>query len=348
MTHLNLHWRTRGYAAAFLAVGLLLATAQAKGGWKLEWSDEFNGTALDESTWNVETAGAGKYNGEQQEYTAGHDQANSNIFVKNGVLSIVAKNSGKITSGRMNSQNKKSFTHGRMEARMRLPISMGMWPAFWMLGTNGGWPSCGELDIMEGKGRLPQWTSGSYHYTNYDVFNQYTLPTGNVHDAFHTYAAEWSTDSIRWIIDNVTFGTLTKAQQSNLPWDKPFYFIFNLAVGGNFDGNSNGTTVYPESLIVDYVRVSTWDPNVAVLQPPLPVRKIVPTICSAGAEITVSLAREERCELSVAAVNGKTLCRRTFVGKTLALSTRSFAPGVYCVTATTGADAATQRIVISR
>jgi beta-glucanase (GH16 family) len=319
---------------AFLAVGLFMANAMAGGGWTLFWSDEFDSTALNESNWSLDPTN-NPDNGEQEHYTSGHDQANSNIFVKNGCLNIVARNNGGITSGRLNTQNKRNFMHGRMEARMRLPISQGMWPAFWMLGSNFssvGWPACGELDIMEGRGRLPNWTSGSYHFPGFDVFNQYTLPNGNVHDSFHSYAVEWTTDTIRWFCDSVKFGTISRASNPGLPFDKEFWFILNLAVGGNFDGASNATTIFPESLLVDYVRVYHWNPNVAteVSAPQRSAARAAFTF--AGNTVSVALPSFQPYSLELFSLNGARVLHTAGVAESFSFSTSNLAPGVYCAT----------------
>ncbi len=335
------------FAALLMAAILTNATA---GGWKLFWSDEFDSTALNESNWTVDPSN-NPDNGEQEHYTSGHDQANSNIFVKNGCLIIVANNNGGITSGRLNTENKRNFVYGRMEARMRLPITQGMWPAFWMLGSNFssvGWPACGELDIMEGRGRLANWTSGSYHFPGFDVFNQYTLPTGNVHDSFHIYAVEWNTDSIRWFCDSVNFGTLCRTSDPNLPFDNEFWFIFNLAVGGNFDGNSDNTTIFPESLIVDYLRVYHWDQSMNVGAPD--VRRSLPgaAITNLGTRLSVELPREQVYSAEVVAVNGETVFYRKDFARSFFIPTASLATGVYFVNIRGTFGQLSNRIVVRR
>jgi beta-glucanase (GH16 family) len=310
---------------------VVLSNAIAAGGWKVYWSDEFDSTALNESNWSVQ-ATDNPPNAEQEHYTSGHDQSGSNVFVKNGHLILEARSASEITSGKIVSSGKKTFEYGRMEARMRLPLTQGMWPAFWMLGVGGGWPQCGELDIMEGKGRLPNWTSGSFHYTNFDVFNQYTLPTGNVHDSFHVYAAEWSTDSIRWYFDNVNFGTLTKAQNANLPLDKQYYFILNLAVGGNFDGNMNNTTVFPDSLIVDYVRVYQWDPTAQTESPVSGANLTRASLVDRGGDLSIVLPSDQAYILNLVSTSGKLVLSQRGSARSFTVGTGALSPGVYCVT----------------
>lgn len=321
------------------------------GGWKVFWSDEFDSTALNTKNWSIRVANPGWVNGEQEQYTAGHDQAGSNIFVKNGNLIIETRQSGNsITSGRLEGQGLQSFTYGKMEARVRMPLTQGMWPAFWMLGTQGGWPACGELDIMEGKGRLPTFTSGSYHYTNYNTYNQFTLPSsgGNVHDSFHLYAAQWSTDSISWLCDNVRFGTITKAQNPQLPWDKPFYFIINLAVGGNFDGNTNNTTVFPESLIVDYVRVYHWDPTLGTAASPDTKSLSHASIVQRQGLLTMTLPSEQAYSFELVTLDGKKMLSRHGTASSFSVQTASLLPGVYCARVWGAFGTRSDRVAVGR
>jgi beta-glucanase (GH16 family) len=329
-------------------IGALVLTNAIAGGWKLFWSDEFDSTALNDGYWAAKAYRAGAFNNEEQQYIAGHDQPNSNVFVKNGNLIIVAKKiGGTITSGRIEGDGLKSFTHGRMEARMRLPITDGMWPAFWMMGGHN-WPACGELDIMEGKGRLPGWTSGSYHFTNFDLFNQYTLPKGNVHDDFHLYAAEMTSDSVRWYFDTVNFATLTTAQNPDLPFDNPYYFILNVAVGGNFDVASDNTTDFPESLVVDYVRVYHWDSTlVAKAQASQPAARAA-TLIDAGGKLLAVLPAQQACSAEILSVKGERVLGAAVFARTFSLDLRSLPSGVYFAFVRGGFGEMGRRIVVRR
>ena len=326
------------YVSVLLGV-CLLTNVSAAGGWKLFWSDEFDTDGvLNTKNWWIRTANAGWVNGEQQQYTAGHDQAASNIFVKNGCLIIEArKNGNAITSGRIEGENLQNFMYGRMEASARLPISKGMWPAFWMEGWDinkgAGWPGAGEIDIMEGKGRLPSWTSGAFHCSAGGPAGNYTLPAGapNFHDAFHKFAIEWSADSIRWYADSANFLTMTKNQIPTAPINKNYFFLLNVAVGGGFDGNSDATTIFPESLIVDYVRVYQWDPNVGA-EVELMRRQASPvTFVNAPASFTVSLPSAQQYSCRVVSVAGKEMMALSGTGQSLRLETGALAPGVYFV-----------------
>jgi beta-glucanase (GH16 family) len=334
---------------------LLLTNAFPAGGWKLFWADEFDSTALNEQNWNVRVANPRWVNNEEQRYTAGHDQTASNIFVKNGNLILEARkntSTGEITSGRIEGQNKKWFQYGRMEARLRMPISKGYWPAFWMLGTTGGWPSCGEIDIMEGKGRMPTWTSGAFHSSQGTpvVWANYTMPagTGNVHDSFHIFAVEWSADSIRWYFEKQNFLTLTKAAHPGIPIANNFYFLLNVAVGGNFDGNSDNTTVFPESLVVDYVHVYKWDPTVkqetAVPRPVVRQASLV----QSGTRYSVTLPFSQRYRAELVSVDGAAVLAQSGTGHSFGLETSGLSQGVYIASVRGDFGTLIERIVIRK
>lgn len=329
----------RKFSISALLGVCFLTNVFAAGGWKLFWSDEFDTDGLlDAKNWWIRVKGAGWVNGEQQAYTDGHDQAASNIFVKNGNLVIEARKSGNtITSGRIESENLQNFMYGRMEARARLPISKGMWPAFWMEGFDinkgAGWPGAGEIDIMEGRGRLPSWTSGAFHCSAGGPGGNYTLPAGtpNFHDAFHKFALEWSQDTLRWYADSVNFLTMTKAQILTAPINKNYFFLINLAVGGNFDGNSDATTIFPESLVVDYVRVYHWDPNVGVAVAEARHGAKQATLTEKGGAVAVSLPYEQFYRCDVVSVSGKRVAFTTGTAKTFIVTTAGLAPGAYFV-----------------
>jgi beta-glucanase (GH16 family) len=334
----GMSFRILWYSALLCAC--LLTNLFAAGGWKLFWSDEFNTDGfLDANNWWNRVVGPGWVNGEQQRYTAGHDLAGANVFVKGGYLIIEARKSGsEISSARLEGENLQNFMYGRMEARARLPISMGMWPAFWMQGfdinTRGvGWPAAGEIDIMEGKGRLPSWTSGAFHCTAGGPAGNYTLPSGapNFHDAFHKFAIEWSQDTIRWYADSVNFLTMTKAQIPTAPINKNYFFLINLAVGGGFDGNSDNTTIFPESLIVDYVRVFHWDPNVGVPASRTRYCTQQATLADMGATVAVLLPYEQSYRCEVVSVSGKRMLYAAGTAKNFKITTAGFAPGAYFV-----------------
>ena len=247
-----------------------LPTSTPHGPWVLDWSDEFNGPAIDTSNWNFETGCTGNGNGEWENYTNGANssiqfdaQANSNVMI------IEADQTGaaaacNYTSSRMTTQGKHEFTYGRIEARIKLPQTQGIWPAFWMMGNNigtVGWPTNGEIDIMEHIGSLPMTSSGAIHGPGYSgggnigaAFNY----SEQVNLNYHIYAIEWAPESIKWFVDSNNFLTVTRDQvQTKGTWvfDHPFFILLNVAVGGAWPGYPDGTSVFPQRMYVDYVRV---------------------------------------------------------------------------------------------
>jgi beta-glucanase (GH16 family) len=258
-------------------IGLLDACgadeSPASSAWVLVWQDEFEGPTLDSASWTIEYM-PDPSNEELQYYPdRPANSPNANVLVEDGTLVIEARRENyehrRYTSGRINTKGKREFLYGRFEARMRLPAEVGMWPAFWMLGGNidvVGWPACGEIDIMEGKGRLPNWTSGALHRGpdpagNLITAREYQLPTGDFHQDWHLFAVEWQPNQIRWYVDDVLFQTVTKPAEvapAYWPFDRgrPFFLILNLAVGGWFDNPYlPPDDLVPQRLFVDYVRV---------------------------------------------------------------------------------------------
>jgi beta-glucanase (GH16 family) len=231
------------------------------GGWTLAWADEFNGTALDTSKWNIEVNGNGGGNNELQYYTARQE----NIRVTGGELVIEARreayNGKQFTSGRITTQNKASWQYGKMEARMKIPTGKGTWPAFWMLGNSistVGWPASGEIDIMEHV-NSEAFTHGTIHWSNQNnAYSNYGGPSGNLDfSQYHVYAVEWDASAIRWYVDGNKFHEVNIAGGVNgtSEFHAPYFLLFNLAVGGNWPGSPDGSTVFPNRMNVDYVRV---------------------------------------------------------------------------------------------
>ena len=235
----------------------------------LYWSDEFNGDALDTSKWTYEIGNGswGWGNNEAQYYT------NQNDFVSDGVLTIRGKKESidgySYTSTRIKTENKVKFTYGYVEARIALPAITGMWPAFWMMPNDsiyGGWPHSGEIDIMEARGRVRYASSSAIHFSTSEVDHTYLTDEKSGHDIaeFHKYAVEWKQDTISFYIDDVCYFTNTKEQwttkyangSETAPFDKDFYIILNLAIGGNFDGGQVPPSSFNSAdMKIDYVRV---------------------------------------------------------------------------------------------
>jgi beta-glucanase (GH16 family) len=244
----------------------------------LVWSDEFNGadgTSPDSSKWTYDTGGKGWGNNELECYT----NLPQNAQMKGGNLVITAMNQPAYacsdgtfrdyTSARIRTQGLFSQAYGRFEARIKIPKGQGMWPAFWMLGNNinsVSWPACGEIDIMENIGKEPGIVHGSLHGPSTvnktsDASAPFSLPAGqNFSDDFHLYAVEWETGIVRFYVDSNLYTTFTQAPwPSGGTWafDHPFFIILNVAVGGTWPGSPDATTVFPQQMLVDYVRVYT-------------------------------------------------------------------------------------------
>jgi beta-glucanase (GH16 family) len=241
--------------------------------WTLVWSDEFDGNSIDTTVWNHETGGGGWGNGELEYYTSRTDPCIGNSYIENGNLVIRAKsesyNNYSYTSARMTTRGKKSFTYGRLEARIKLPPGgTGMWPAFWMMPEDWathGWPACGEIDIMESINSLAT-IYGTIHYA--DSGGGYLSNGGNYTPAvsptndYHIYAIEWKNGIIRWYFDDYKYYTSTTWSTDYAPFpapfDKPFFFILNIAVGGYWPGCTDPsciTATFPQKMYIDYLRV---------------------------------------------------------------------------------------------
>ena len=236
-------------------------------GLTLTWADEFSGSTLDANVWNYEIGnGSGGWGNNELEY---YTNSPKNSFVSNGNLIIEARKESiggfNYSSARLTTQNKKTFTYGRIDIRAKLPKGKGIWPALWMLGSNissVGWPASGEIDIMELLGHEITKSYGTLHYgastaTHGSKGNSYTLGTGSFYDQFHVFSMEWKQDQIKIFVDNNLFLSVNKADLGTAPYpfNAPFFFIFNVAVGGNWPGSPDATTTYPQRMIVDYVRV---------------------------------------------------------------------------------------------
>ena len=252
--------------------------------YKLVWSDDFDSSSLDMSKWNYDigTGTGGWGNNELQYYT----DRDTNISIKNGNLIIRALKESyggeNYTSARIETQNKYSITYGKIESRIKLPYGRGMWPAFWMLGddiTTVSWPACGEIDIIEmvgGNGTngstilsdatvygTAHWSSGGSHAQH---GGSYSLPSGKFADNYHTFTVTWIPQLITWYVDGHQYASLSITSSDLNAFQKSFYILFNLAVGGNWPGSPDSTTEFPQTMMVDYIRVykDTSQQNAAV------------------------------------------------------------------------------------
>jgi hypothetical protein len=233
-------------------------------GYQFVWSDEFDGIEIDYSNW-THYVGDG-YNNELQSYT----DRPYNSVVEDGCLVIIAREEQygphNYTSAMLRSPTKADFRYGRMAARIKLPVGQGIWPAFWMLPTYevyGGWPDGGEIDIMEAINQTDR-IYGTMHFT--DAQHQHTASGGSYYagglcfaDDFHVYAVEWEPNEIRWFVDDVMYFSETEWSSGSFPYPAPFdehfHFLLNVAIGGSWAGPPDETTVFPQQMLVDWVRV---------------------------------------------------------------------------------------------
>lgn len=246
---------------SLLVVLMPVNKVNAAPNWNLVWSDEFSGTSLNRANWTPEigTGSGGWGNNELQYYT---DRA-QNVQVTGGNLVITAQKESyggmNYTSARIKTQDLKSFTYGKVEARIKLPSGQGLWPAFWMLGSNIssiGWPKSGEIDIMERVNHNP-YVNGTVHW-DAGGHAEYGRVSGNLDfSQFHVYSIEWDSKYIRWFVDGQQFNEfyIENGTGNTEEFQRPFFLLLNLAVGGNWPGSPNNSTPFPSQMLVDYVRV---------------------------------------------------------------------------------------------
>ena len=252
------------------SVTAFVAVAHSWGEYQLVWSDEFDGNQLDESVWSYNTGGNGWGNNEKQYYTDRPEK----IRVQNGMLEIEARKeqyqNNEYTSARIMSKGKKTFTYGKFESRIKFPGGKGTWPAFWMMGNSGNWPNCGEIDIIEHIGSQDTRASFALHTVmkngtrgnNWSSLKWFDYPLSG---DFHIYGVEWAQeekdgkDVIRFTVDGVQYAEVWEDQIDNndyWPFNKPFFIIYNLAIGGNMGGSVDDAIFDTQRIMyVDWVRV---------------------------------------------------------------------------------------------
>lgn len=269
------------------------------GQWELVWSDDFDGAELDSTKWSFERNCRGGFNNELQCYTNRQGSSTeSNVYFEDGIMHIVARKENfngqakhddeagynvndtsaprNYTSARLRTKNKGDWKYGRVDVRAKLPQGQGIWPAIWMLPTNseyGGWPYSGEIDIMEAvnsnTGTFGNTIHGTLHYggLTHQYLGKTFVPGANIWDEFHTYSIEWEEGTIRWYVDENHYATQTSDKwytdktnsPSAAPFDKAFHLLLNLAAGGNWPGNPNDQTVFPQIFSIDFVRIYQCD-----------------------------------------------------------------------------------------
>ena len=270
MKHWRAGFRPRGASTpkccAIICVIAALTSAPAQDR-RLIWRDEFDGapgSPPDRAKWVYDLGGQGWGNQELEVYT--DSRANSHLDGQ-GHLAIQALHPmpGKFTSARLKTQGRFTLEYGRVEARIRIPYSQGIWPAFWLLGADvksKGWPACGEIDIMENIGREPDTVYATVHGPGYSgakgIGTSFRIAAGRFADDYHIYAVEWAPERIVFMVDGQRYHTVTPASlPAGTKWvyDHPFFLILNVAVGGEWPHNPDETSAFPQTMLVDYVRV---------------------------------------------------------------------------------------------
>lgn len=239
-------------------------------GMTLVWADEFESDALDSNSWSYDVGDGcpslcGWGNNELEYYTASAE----NSYLADGKLVIVAKPdsimNSNYSSAKLVTRDKQTFKYGRIDIRAKMPTGRGIWPAIWMLPADnvyGGWPTSGEIDIVELVGHEPEKIHGTVHFGpavgySQNSGNSYSLAAGAFADKFHVFSIIWSQDSIQWLVDGVRYHAISRASvgTNTYPFNESFYLILNVAVGGNWPGSPTSETVFPQTMNVDYVRV---------------------------------------------------------------------------------------------
>jgi beta-glucanase (GH16 family) len=240
-------------------------------GWTLDWADEFDGPSLDTRNWNRQIVRAGQFNEEWQRYT----DSDQNAYIEDSCLVIAALHESdehgfnQYTSARLNTANKKVWTYGKIAARIKLPQGKGIWPAFWMLGANidenGGdtpWPQSGEIDILELYGSKNDGAiEANIHYADASDKHAmmgavtYTLDDGKFADDFHIFELQWDEQYLRWFVDGKEFASTSIASKERTEFHKDFFLLLNIAVGGTYAGRPDNSTVFPQRMYVDWIRV---------------------------------------------------------------------------------------------
>lgn len=244
--------------------------------WSIIWQDEFNGTQIDASKWSFVEGGGGYGNNELQNYT----NRAENARIENGGLVIEAREEtyggNAYTSAKLITKDKAAWTYGRYEIKAKMPEGQGLWPAIWMMPSDeavyNAWPACGEIDIMELLGNQPDKVYGTIHFGNPHDQKQgsYTLSNGQTFaNGYHVYTVDWMPNEIKWYIDGNLYATQNDWYTVNsaiaepytypAPFDRDFYLQMNVAVGGSWPGNPDGTTTFSQKMLVDYVRVYTYN-----------------------------------------------------------------------------------------
>jgi beta-glucanase (GH16 family) len=351
-------------------ISLLLLVSSTKGqNWKLVWADEFDGDTLNTEKWSYQTGTGSDYglngwgNNELQYYQE------ENVKVADGVMTITAKRenvaSSQFTSGRIRTINMGDWTYGRFEFRAKMPVDQGLWAAIWMLPTDndyGGWPSSGEIDIMEYLGHDTTRVHGTIHYGGPDDYQNrgtdYVTDGTAFNSKFHTFALEWEEGKLRWYVDGERFLNLgtgmwySSSAAFPAPFNRDFHLLINLAVGGNWPGSPDGSTVFPQDLAIDYVRV--YQDGVSGLNQESSdalLEQNYPNPFDDYSSITFSLQQEQHVVLEVYDSLGRkvqTLADEAYGpgSHTVGVEAKQLEPGLYSYRLQAGSSSAIRQMLI--
>lgn len=351
----------KNYLITLILLNTLFLSAQTQS-WKLIWSDEFDGATLNTSNWSYEigTGTNGWGNNELQYYTSRAE----NIGIENGMLVITARNESYIgrnyTSARIKTQGKKSLKYGKIEARMKLPIGKGSWPAFWMLGDNitfVGWPKCGEIDIMEHINSENK-IYGTMHWDNNGHISKGGSTFCDV-TQFHTYSIVWNESLIQFFVDDQLyyFQSIASGINSTEEFQNPFFIILNLAIGGNWPGNPDGTMQFPIKMYVDYVRAYELITNINSTDDEIPseikLEQNYPNPFNPETRIKFSIPETEFVSLKIYDVLGKEIKslineKKPSGNYEIKFDGSSLTSGVYFIILQVGNVLKTKKMVLSK
>ena len=350
---------------------LLLAGTLNGQNWTLVWADEFDGDTLNTEKWSYMTGTGTEFgldrwgNNELQYYRE------DNVNVADGVMTITAKRenieSSQFTSGRIRTIDMGDWTYGRFEFRAKMPVGKGLWAAIWMLPTDsnyGGWAASGEIDIMEYLGDDTTKVHGTIHYggqwpNNKHRGTDYITDDTAFNSRFHTFALEWEEGKLRWYVDGELFQSLgtgmwysTNPGDFPAPFNKRFHLLINLAVGGNWPGSPDGSTTFPQDLVIDYVRVYQ-DGGVGLDQEQTDVllEQNHPNPFKEYSSITFSLQQEQHVVLEVYDSLGRkvqTLADKAYGpgSHTLGVAAKQLEPGLYSYRLQAGSSSAIRQMLI--
>lgn len=312
-------------SSLFLVGVCFTSTAQ----WTQIWADEFTDSTLNTNNWTSEIGGWGWGNNENQYYTNG-----DNLSFANGELTITAKQeqfgSNAYTSGKLSSKGKFEIRYGKIEARLKMPLGQGLWPAFWMLGANidqVNWPSCGEIDIMEHiNNEMVVHGTAHWNQNGHVYFGNGT----SVNPSFyHVYTIEWNASDIRWFVDGNLYFTQSILNNvgSTEEFHLPYYLILNLAVGGNWPGYPDPTTPFPSDFVIDYVRAYKLDAELG-----LEAINTELTVSPNPIKSALLVTTEQRGDLKIVGLNGITVFEKSLESSENQLDLSHLAAGMYMCT----------------